>query len=354
MKQNKSTNIIASVYGFILFFFTILITSTSSIIIYYLAFTRSNHNLTIVITSVLGIILVGALLCTLVDVVRRKYMVEKPVNQILSATKKIASGDFSVKLYHTHEYDKFNEFDVIFDNINIMCSELAKNELLKNDFISNVSHEIKTPVAVIQNYAKALQSSKLSEEKRLEYLNGLIVQTKKLSDLVSNILKLNKLENQKIVPEIENFDLSELVRVCAINFENIIEKKELKLKCDIDEIKITSSSTLLEIVFNNLISNAIKFTDNGGKITISVKQDDRYAIVQVSDTGCGISNETGKHIFEKFYQGETSRASEGNGLGLALVKQVIDLLGGEISVTSKVGKGSTFIVRLKKDALWIL
>lgn len=349
MKKRRDSGVKFSFAGFVLFFFTILISSTFSIVAFYFATAKSNGNVTIVAISVLSIILVFTIICTLSDILRRKLMVERPVKRILNATQKIASGDFSIKLTHEHNYERYDEYDLIFDNINTMTAELSKNELLKNDFISNVSHEIKTPLAVIQNYAKLLQNEKLAKEKKQECLNGLIIQTKRLSELISNILKLNKLENQQIVPEIEEFDLAELVRVCTLNFENIIEKKNISLNCDIDEMKITSSANMLEIVINNLISNAIKFTNNNGQITISLKQDSSYAIIKVTDTGCGISSEIGEHIFEKFYQGDTSRSSEGNGLGLALVKKVIDLLGGHISVESKVGVGSTFMVKLKKD-----
>lgn len=349
--MRKKESIRFSIIGFILFFITIGVTSTCSILVYYLANKSTNGNLTVVVFSVLGIIIFGAMVCVVSDLIRRKIMVEKPVKLILDATEKIASGDFSVKLFPLHEYTKYDAYDLIFDNINTMTAELSKNEVLKNDFISNVSHEIKTPLSVIQNYAKSLQSGGLEKEKHQEYLNGLVVQTKKLSDLITNILKLNKLENQKIVPEIEKIDLAELLRITTLQYENLFEKKQLELDCDIDEIEIVSSANLLEMVFNNLISNAIKFTEAGGKISISLKQTKNHAIIKVQDTGCGISSEVGQHIFEKFYQGDTSRASEGNGLGLALVKKVIDVIGGEISVESKVGQGSTFIIKLKKDSV---
>lgn len=345
----QPSNVISSIYGFILFFLTLMLSSSASIIVYDLAIKHSNGNLTIVVFAVLGIIIVSALFCTFMDIIRRKYMVEKPVAKILDATKKIASGNFDVKIEHSNEYDKYNEYDIIFDNINTMSSELSKNEILKNDFISNVSHEIKTPIAIIQNYTKALKNNELTTEKKNEYLDGLINQTNKLSNLISNILKLSKLENQKIVPEIEYFDLSELVINSAISFESLFEKKNLNLECDIDEIKITSSKNLLEIVLNNLISNAIKFTQQNGTIKITLKENSNHAIIKVEDNGCGISSETGKFIFDKFYQGDTSRASEGNGLGLALVKKVIDILGGEINVQSTLGKGSIFSIKLKKD-----
>lgn len=348
MKKNKGRRSGFSLIGFLLFFLTIFFTSTMSIFVYYFAQKNSDSGFVIFI-SVFGIILLGALICSIIDMFRRKYMVEKPLAKILDATERIASGDFSVKLTHKNEYSKYNEYDLIFDNINTMSAELSKNELLKNDFISNVSHEIKTPLSVIQNYAKTLQNGTLDFEKQQEYLAGLVSQTKRLSDLISNILKLNKLENQKIVPEIEEFDLAELLRISILSFESLIEKKELELNCDIEEISIKSSSSLLELVLNNLISNAIKFTDVGGKINISLKDIDGNAVINVEDTGCGISKDTGEHIFEKFYQGDTSHSKEGNGLGLALVKKVIDLIGGEISVESTVGVGSKFIIKLKRD-----
>ena len=349
MKRNKYSGF--SIVGVVLFFFTILFTSTLSIFVYYFATKGSNGNTVVIVFSVLGIIVVGTLICTIIDMFRRKFMVGRPVEMILKATKKISSGDFSIKLTPLHDFSKYDQYDLIFENINIMTAELSKNEILKNDFISNVSHEIKTPLSVIQNYAKSLQNQHLSEDKKQEYLNGLILQSKKLSDLITNILKLNKLENQQIVSEIEVIDLSELLRVSTLNFESLFEKKNLKLECDIDDIKIVSSASLLEIVFNNLISNAIKFTDDGGKISISLKQDNDFAIIKIKDTGCGISKEVGKHIFDKFYQGDTSHSAEGNGLGLALVKKVIDIIGGEISVKSQINKGTTFTIKLKKEGV---
>lgn len=347
MKKNKTTYTKFSIIGFFLFFLTIGVTSTASIFVYYFATKNSNGNTLIVILSVLSTIILGALLCCVLDLVRRKAMIETPVEKILDATQKIASGDFSVKLLPTNEFSKFNQYDLIFENINTMTAELSKNEILKNDFISNVSHELKTPLTVIQNYAKALQTKSISKQKQKEYLTGLETQTKKLSNLISNILKLNKLENQKIIPEMQEFDVAELLRITTLSYENLIEKKNITLSCDIDDAKIVSSETLLELVFNNLISNAIKFTNDNGKIYISLKKQNNLIVVKIKDTGCGISSEVGQHIFEKFYQGDASHATEGNGLGLALVKKVIDLIGGEISVESKVNVGSTFIIKLK-------
>lgn len=348
MRRNKEGFLGFSIAGFFIFLLTIGFTSTCAIFAYHLSDKYSNGNTAVVVLVVVTILIIGAIMCSAADVLRRKMMVERPVKIILNATKKMASGDFNINILHNHDYLKYDEYDLIFDNINTLARELSKNEMLKNDFISNVSHEIKTPLAVIQNYATVLQSDDLTDEKKEQYLNGLIIQTKKLSNLVSNILKLNKLENQQIIPEIEEFDLSELLRVIILSYESLFEKKQLQLECNIDDVKIVSSSSLLEIVFNNLISNAIKFTNNGGKVVVNLKQDKTHIFIDIEDAGCGISQEVGKHIFDKFYQGDKSHNSEGNGLGLALVKNVIDLIGGEISVKSKVGVGTTFTIILKK------
>ena len=180
-------------------------------------------------------------------------------------------------------------------------------------------------------------------------MQGLAFQTKKLSELITNILKLNKLENQQLLPENETFDLAELVRTSLLTYENLIDKKEIVLECDIDEIQLSGGESLVELIVNNLLSNAVKFTERGGKVQVSLKDEGENAVIKVKDSGCGISKEVGKHIFDKFYQGDTSHSSEGNGLGLALVKKVIDIIGGEIAVESKVGEGSTFTVKLKKE-----
>ena len=292
-------------------------------------------------------IIILSTICTIFDWVRRKIMVDRPTRKILQATDKIAEGDFSTRLEIKHEYGKYNEYDLIMENLNKMALELQKNEVLKTDFISNVSHEIKTPLAVIQNYSALLQDDTLDSETRKTYSKTLISASKRITDLITNILKLNKLENQEIQEKHETFNLTEALADSVVEFETIIEKKNLELNCDFDEVTIFSSKSLLEIVWNNLISNAIKFTPNGGRIDILLKRKDKNVEIKVSDTGCGMTSEMGARIFEKFYQGDTSHSTQGNGLGLALVKKVIDILGGEIAVQSQVNKGSTFTILLK-------
>ena len=330
-------------WGYLFFFLTTIFIVTTSFVTYEIVKRQSPQiiSIALIITS-----LEISLLLTFADVIRRKIMIERPLKEILKATEKIASGDFSVRLEPKHPYGSYDEYDLIKEYLNIMASDLSKSEILKSDFISNVSHEIKTPVAVIKNYSVLLEKEN-DPEKRAQYRRELVRASNRLSNLVGNILKLNKLENQELIVEKKAFRLEGALEEAIVAFESQIEKKELELECELEEISIVSSESHLEIVWNNLISNAIKFTEKGGKIGVSCKWVDGMATVEISDTGCGIDAETGKHIFDKFYQGDTSHSGDGNGLGLALVKKVIDTLGGEISVKSELGKGTTFTVRLK-------
>ena len=300
------------------------------------------------ILTFLNVILLSTL-CTVIDAIRRKIMIERPVKQIVEATEKIMNGDLSARISPASRIESTESFNIIIGYINKMAEELSGLETLRTDFIANVSHELKTPLAVIQNYGTMLQAPGLLEGKRLEYAKAITEQSRRLADLITNILKLNRLENQQIYPDKQIYNLGEQLAECLLNFENTWEKKEIEIDTDIEEdVFVESDAELLMLVWNNLFSNALKFTEPGGTVSLQLKTDDRWAVVQVSDTGCGISPETGKHIFEKFYQGDTSHATQGNGLGLALVKRVVDIVGGDISVSSEVGKGSVFTVKIRR------
>ena len=289
-------------------------------------------------------------LCTIVDEIRRKFMVGRPVGQIIKAAEQMMTGDFSVRIPPLHGIANADGFGVIADYFNQMAQELSGTETLRTDFIANVSHELKTPLAVIQNYGTMLQQQDLPENKRLEYAKAITDASRRLANLITNILKLNKLENQQIYPKAETYDLGEQLCECLLTFERAWEDKALDIETDVEaEVMVNSDEELLSLVWNNLFSNAIKFTPPHGKISLTLKAEGEFAVVQVSDTGCGISPEVGKHMFEKFYQGDTSHATQGNGLGLALVKRVIDIVGGDISVSSEVGKGSIFTVKLRRE-----
>ena len=189
----------------------------------------------------------------------------------------------------------------------------------------------------------------LSEEQRKEYARGVIDGSRRMADMMTNILKLNRLENQQIFPEGEEYDLGEQLAECILAFESVWEKRGIEIEADIaDGITVVRDRELLSLVFNNLLSNAFKFTERGGKVSVSLTDECGTAVIKIRDTGCGMSPEVGKRIFEKFYQGDTSHAAEGNGLGLALVRRIIDILEGEISVESAVGVGTAFTVRIRR------
>ena len=289
---------------------------------------------------------------SMIDEIRRTLMVRKPIARIQAGLDKIMSGNFKTQIPYIRNENSSNEFDAIIKGINELAIELSGVETLRTDFISNVSHEIKTPLAAIQNYGTLLQGNALSEEQKIEYAKALTEQTRKLSGLITNILKLNRLENQQIFPERKQYNLTEQICECLLLFEQSWASKNINIETELEEdIFIHEDAELLSLVWNNLFSNAIKFTDNGGTVGIKVKKEGLTAFVEVSDSGCGISPETGKHIFEKFYQGDTSHALQGNGLGLALVKRVIDIVGGDIHVHSTLGEGSTFIIYLKESSI---
>ena len=346
MKNNKNRWSSINWVGAISFFVLIAFIMQMAILCYDYIRSKTSSLPLIAVLILIEIIILSAF-CTLCDWVRRKIMIDRPTKEILNATDRIAEGDFSTRLKITHPYGKYNEYDLIKENLNKMAGELEKNEVLKTDFISNFSHEIKTPLAVIQNYATLISDESIDAETRKEYSKTLISASKRITDLITNILKLNKLENQEIQEKREVFNLSEALADSVVEFETLIENKNLSLNCDFDDLEIFSCKRLLEIVWNNLISNAIKFTPNGGNIDISLKREGENAKIAVKDSGCGMTSEVGAKIFEKFYQGDTSHACAGNGLGLALVKKVIDILGGEILVQSELNVGSTFIIILK-------
>ena len=297
----------------------------------------------------LNVVLIS-IIFTLVDTIRRRFTVERPIKQLTNAAEKIIQGDFSVRLKHQSNLGADSAFKRVFECFNKIAEELGSVETLRTDFIANVSHEMKTPLGIIQNYGTLLQDPDLTEEQRIEYAKGVNDASRRMADMITNILKLNKLENRQIYPHAKVYDLSEQLCECILQYESIWESKSISIDTDIGEgVRIKADSELLSLVWNNLLSNAFKFTDKGGIVGILLQESEDHVTVMISDSGCGMSAEVGKHIFEKFYQGDTSHATEGNGLGLALVKKVVDVIQGEIKFESTVGVGTTVTVKLRKE-----
>lgn len=355
MRKPKYKQILRAVNNYLVFFLMVAFVVSCCMMLFVrtladsmgLVFTRDNIGAAAKLTF--GNVLLITVVSATIDYFRRKQMVERPAKRILEATEKIMQGDFTVRIQPVKEFAGETGFNEIIKAINKMTAELQGTETLRTDFIANVSHELKTPLAVMGNYATMLQKPGISEEERLEYAKAISHSSRRLAALITNILKLNKLENQQIFPQLDEFDLSEQLCRSLLQFEEVWEQKDLNIETDIQEdIRIRSDGELLSLVWNNLISNAVKFTPEGGTIAVSLKTEGPLVVVSVRDTGCGIQPEVGQHIFEKFYQGDTSHATQGNGLGLALVKRVVDILSGEIGVQSVYGQGSTFTVKFRR------
>ena len=291
-----------------------------------------------------------SLIFTGIDTLRRKLTVQRPLKQILQAAERIVQGDFSVRVPQQKKFGADDTFQQLGACFNKMAQELGSVETLRTDFIANVSHELKTPLTVIRNYGTLLQSPTLSQQERLQYAKGVTDSAQRMASMVTNILKLNRLENQQIYPNTTRFDLAEQLRECILQFESVWEEKDIEIEAQLaEDIAVKADRELLEHVWNNLLSNAFRFTDAGGKVTVILTATDTHATVEIRDTGCGMTPEVGSHIFEKFYQGDTSRACQGNGLGLALVKRVVDILQGQICVESTLGEGSAFTVTIGRE-----
>ncbi len=355
MKKPTLKQVMRAINHYVVFFLLVAFVTTCCMTLFLnilsasMDITFTAENITTAAKLTFGNVVLLTLLFTVIDLVRRRLTVDRPVKKITEAAQKIMQGDFSVRVEPLRGVPGEDGFNQIITAINKMAEELAGTETLRTDFIANVSHELKTPLAVMDSYATMLQQPGLSEEMKNEYAKAISNAARRLAQLITNILKLNKLENQQIFPALEEFDLSEQLCQSLLQFEDAWERKQLNIETDIQEgVHIRSDAELLSLVWNNLISNAVKFTHRGGTITVCLNAREDAVTVSVQDTGCGIKPEVGAHIFEKFYQGDTSHSTQGNGLGLALVKRVVDILNGEINIQSVYGQGSTFTVKIRR------
>ena len=351
-KADLGHKIFRAIYHYVLFFLLVAFLVTCSMMLFVsvladtLQLNLTSENVTIAAKLTFGNVILLSVLFTVIDAIRRKLTTEKITEYIANAADKIVQGDFSVRIKAVNKMGVDENYNKIIHCFNMMAEELTGVETLRTDFIANVSHEMKTPLSVIQNYGTLLQMQDLDAEKRIEYAKGVAEGSRRLADMMANILKLNKLEKQQIYPKTEEYDLGEQLCECLLQYENVWEEKNIEIETEIaEDMKVNTDGELLSLVWNNLFSNAFKFTPEGGKVTLILEVSEHHAIVKVTDTGCGMSSEVGAHIFEKFYQGDTSHATQGNGLGLALVKRVVDIFQGEISVESSLGQGSTFTVK---------
>ena len=270
----------------------------------------------------------------------------RPVREVKKAMHRVEKGDFSQRL----EVTGFNgEIDELIESYNKMAQELGGIEMFRENFINSFSHEFKTPIVSIQGFAKQLKKENLSEEKKQEYIDIIISESKRLTNLSSNILMLSKLENQQIITDKTSFSLDEQIRNCILLLEKQWTAKDISFDIDMQEIQYTTNAEMLSQVWVNIIGNAIKFSPEGSSIRIKLFKEGDVITAEITDRGIGMDQQTISHIFERFYQGDRAHASEGNGLGLPLVKRIVELCNGNIRVESQYGKGTNFIVTLPQN-----
>lgn len=294
--------------------------------------------------------LISLLLVSGITVALMSYFIGRrvltPLVKLSSASKEVARGNFDVTV---SDSSKMEEVQSTFRNFNAMVRELKSISTLSSDFIANVSHEFKTPLSVIEGYAMLLQDDRLTDQEREDYLNKILINTRRLNTLVGNILMLSKMETKPLPEQYTRFRLDEQLRQVVAQLEPQWSAKGISFRVRLDEVELLGWEQVLPYVWSNLISNAIKFSPSGSVIALTLLEQRECAVVTVSDRGCGMEPDVQERIFEKFYQGDTSHKAEGNGLGLALVRQIVELSQGVVEVESQPGKGSTFRVILPKS-----
>lgn len=337
-RRSWKTATLFSLIVFVVLLLTMLSTVSITMFLLHIGLLNDQYREITLISLAIVSIIIGMLLSKFAG--RRPI---KTVVEISDISKEVAKGNFDIEL---DENIRITELRTMAHNFNLMIKELANTEMLRKDFVENVSHEFKTPLSAIEGYAVLLQKKSLPEEKRVEYTERILLNTKRLSNLTGNILLLSRLENQGIEIKKESYSLDEQLRETILMFEAPWNQKNLDLDIDLDSADYYGNSELLAQVWQNLLSNAIKFVPNQGRIRILLRRKETALEVSIVDNGIGMSSEVLERIYEKFYQGDTSRASSGNGLGLTLAKRIVDLHGGKISVSSKEGKGTAFTVLL--------
>lgn len=266
-----------------------------------------------------------------------------PITRLCRAMKEVAGGDFHIEMQTDSKIDELRE---LYDNFNRMVRELDSTETLQTDFISSVSHEFKTPINAIEGYAALLQEQDLTPDEQRQYVEKILFNTRRLSTLTGNILLLSKLSSQSIRPRRTTFRLDEQIRQAVLALEQKWEDKELDLDVDLERTTFTGYEALLLHVWTNLIDNAVKFDPHGGLLRLRLYQPDEHLLFTIEDSGPGIAAGDEERIFAKFYQSDTSREAEGNGLGLALVKKIVELNGGSVRAENLPQGGCRFTVRL--------
>lgn len=284
--------------------------------------------------------------CLLVAAAVGKFPL-KPIRDLIDGMDRLAAGDFKARVKAGPVLRRYPAFVAVTDSFNKMADELESTETLRSDFINNFSHEFKTPIVSIAGFAKLLRHGNPTPEQQREYLTIIEEESMRLSYMATNVLNLTKVENQTILTDVSEFNLSEQIRSCILLLESKWSKKNLDLQLDFDEHTVRANEELLKQVWINLLDNAVKFAPDGHTIQIRMNENENTLSIAIKNTGSEIPAESREKIFNKFYQADESHATQGNGVGLAIVKQIVRLHGGMISVSSE-NDVTEFVVELPK------
>lgn len=286
------------------------------------------------------LIIFTAILVPLNTVVYRRRM--KELETLSEGIQKVANGDYDTNI----DCSKKTQMTPVYEDFNKMCAELASVQILRNDFINSYSHEFKTPIASINGFASLLLEKDLAENERKEYLKIIVQESSRLSNLATNTILLSRISSQQIISDTEEYDLSEQLRQCSIILSKDWLEKKIEFSGEFPSVLFVGNKELMQHLWLNLLGNAIKHTPTGGEISVSVTPQENFVTIVFSDTGEGMNNETLQHLFEPYYQGDTSHSSQGLGLGLSIVQRIVELCNGTITVKSELSVGSSFTVTL--------
>ena len=341
MNKLRTLNVIMVFFVLVIMVLSGLMTVICLLFLYFIGVLPNSHlGLYLMPMISLG---VSIILGTLITIIVSKKIL-RPMHDLIEATQIVSKGDFTVRV---REIKQDNELGVLIKSFNIMAKELGGIEIFRQNFINNFSHEFKTPIVSIRGFAKQLQKESLTQEQRKEYTDIIITESERLTNMSANILLLTRFENQQIVIDRKEFYLDEQLRKCVLILEKQWSRKRIEFQLNLEETIYYTNEEMLSHVWMNLISNAIKFSYPESTIIISCRAEkDKNIIVEIIDQGIGINQETMGHIFDKFYQGDKSHILEGNGLGLSIVKRIVELCKGDISVKSEKEKGTTFQINL--------
>ncbi len=343
-KKHRSLNVCAVILVFSIMMLAGMLTFITIVLLRYFGHLPNKFEapLMLMIVSLCVSVIIGTILSAMAT---RSFL--KPINDMQKAMKKVESGDFSVRVSRE---ETFGEIDELVKSFNRMVEELNGIEMFREDFINSFSHEFKTPIVSIQGFARQLKKENLSNEKKREYIDIIISESERLTKLSSNILLLNKFENQQYITDTSDFYLDEQIRNCILLLEKQWTKKNIDFDIELEPILFHSNQEMLSQVWLNILSNSIKFSPDNTTITVKSQLKGKRIRIDICDRGEGMDENTLSHIFERFYQGDSAHSREGNGLGLPLVKRIVELCGGRIRVESQKGRGTVFSVFLGENS----